>query len=609
MSRKAKIFKPDHIKTQICKAVIRDIAPELHEYGDNSYDPLRLLMTRQMDEIDKKYVSTSTKDQALRDLAFSKFEKVNTHMSKFTKEGLNLPSEDMRYPQRRHGERNCILLRARALMSWILAPFDEDEWFRATKHGTGTSVGVSFMDTSLEAKSSLPMSVTERALPILQRYHSFDNQLKSAIIYHNDRTPIGEWYDIVEGSRATTVPKNSKIDRMIAVEPTGNMFLQQGLMNMMYDRMKDVGLDLETLPSHHKNRARNASITSKEATIDWSSASDCVSIELLRWLIPPMWFECCDMVRSETISLNGDQVSLSMFSTMGNAVTFPLETLVFWTLATAVRLQKQGTLSHFPEWKDRHLCSVFGDDCIVPSDIALDFIQIMESVGFIINDDKSFYGKERFRESCGGDYLRGIDVRPFYLKAPSSNRLSALEPWLYIIGNRLMSKYVMCFGKRNYLYHQEFWKCWLGLFRKYNFSLKIVPSDFPDDAGLKIASDFARFRANYPTTRLSKVVRSQHGELTFLFCSFKYTERVNRDNDLRYADWLKKFSKLAAPPNRWDDEDKLRYVRTFRKRTFRSELSRLGFANIPREPEVKFSTRKRGGYVVVKAKTVHWTVD
>jgi hypothetical protein len=189
------------------------------------------------------------------------------------------------------------------------------------------------------------------------------------------------------------------------------------------------------------------------------------------------------------MSIGDVDVDLNMISTMGNAVTFPLETLVFWSLAHSTRLQLEGTLSHFPEWEDRHLCSVFGDDCIVPSHMALDFIKVMESVGFICNEEKSFYADERFRESCGGDYLRGYDVRPFYLKSPSSNRMSALEPWLYIIGNRLISKYMLCFGKRNYVYDKELLRVLFGLFQKYNLEIKVVPMDFPDDAGLKISDD------------------------------------------------------------------------------------------------------------------------
>lgn len=617
MKKKAKIFSPDVIQTRICQAVRRDIALQTHVSGDSD-DPLEMLRYRQATEIDKKYVSVTDLDSSREEKALKKFLSTNEHMSQFGIEGLNLPGKEMRYPQSRFSTQHNVLLRARAIMRSVLTPFDDDEWFHATKHGTGTSVGVSFMDTSLEAKSTLPLSVTLRAASILDDYLLFDRKLKSAIISFNDSSPFGEWYEIVSGSRAATVPKNSDINRMIAVEPTGNMFLQQGLMAMMYVRMKRVGLDLAILPTLHKERAKIASITSNEATIDWSSASDCVSIELLRWLLPPKWFECCDRVRSTSMSIDKESVALNMFSTMGNAVTFPLETLVFWTLAQATRLQSLNTLSHFPEWKDRHLCSVFGDDCIVPSSIALDFIQVMENVGFIVNEEKSFYGDERFRESCGGDYLRGYDVRPFFMKAPTSDRLSALEPWLYIIGNRLIPKYMSCFGKRNYVYDKDFWNAYFDLFRQYNLKLKVVPMDFPDDAGLKISFDLERFAANHGLADiLAKPRVSEHGMVSFLFLRFNYQQNEKPFQDLRYCLWLKRHKQDYRPgPWYWDDEynsdikiQKKRQNKAFRRFTFRQNLQRC--KHLSMSPEVKplfREERKRGGYVVARGYTVHWTV-
>jgi len=605
MKRKAKIFNPEHIKTKILQGVLRDIPSSLHVYEDK-YDPLLMLQYRLANELDKKFVSGSSSSVLLRGKAFKKFLDTNTHMKNFT--GCFSPCVHPMVPQSKHSYRDNVLLRARRLMHYVLTPFSEDEWFQCCKHGTGTSLGVSFNDTSLEAKSKLPMTATRRVTSLLDRYLGFDSQLKSAVIAYNGDSPIGEWYEVVEGSRATTVPKTSSIDRMIAVEPTGNMFFQQGLMAMMYERMKKVGLDLESLPRMHKDRARIASITSKEATIDWSSASDCVSLELLRWLLPPIWFECCDMVRSPLMSVDNEYVELNMFSTMGNAVTFPLETLVFWVLAHAVRLQELGTLSHFPEWKDRHSCSVFGDDCIVPSEIASQFIEIATSVGFIINNEKSFCDEtSHFRESCGGDYLRGYDVRPFHLRAPTSNRLSALEPWLYIIGNRLMLKYMTCFGKRNYIYKDGLFGTLSKLFAEYNLTLKIVPDDYPDDAGLKMSSDIQRLRSNYPW-KFSRVAVNQHGTYTFLFCSFNYKQKVRRFDDLHYADWLRKRAYLQRGCDQELDDERQQLRYRLKRYCFKHNLRRTGYSRFAREPLLWYKRKDRGGYVVAKGKTAHWTV-
>jgi hypothetical protein len=339
--------------------------------------------------------------------------------------------------------------------------------------------------------------------------------------------------------------------------------------------MRKVGLDVGNLPDQHKLLAMESSITGRNATIDWTSASDCVSIELLRWLIPPKWFSAINRVRCEKMSIMGTPVKLNMISTMGNAVTFPLETLVFWTYAQACCLHSDKTNnSLFPEWEDLKRCSVFGDDCILPCDVAPLFIEVMTSVGFIINDEKSFYDDAgRFRESCGGDYLQGFNVRPCYLRGPTSTKKSALEPWLYIIFNSLHKKYMSYFGELKYVYDRELYKLMFGYFRKFDIQVKLVPDFFPDDAGLKMSDDILRI-ANVYRPRLSRIDISEHGTLSFLFCNFRYWKKQERHDDLRYAMWLKK-PRMAKEPK---IQRKIR-------------------------PQ-----RKKGGYVVAKGLTCHWQV-
>jgi len=565
--RTKRCFAPDEMATAISRAVSRDVSSLTQEYHAGS-PHLSLLSSNMKRDCLKKYSTASCQDE-LESLTFQKFLEVNLHMEKFT-EGIDFPldSSPMR-PQTRYTERDNILLGARCLMHSVLTPFLESDWFESCKHGTGTSIGVSFSDTSLEAKSIFPITMTERVVPLFDRYLEFDSMSNEALESFNQGTPIGDKYTIVEGSRATTVEKNDSIRRMIAVEPTGNMFLQQGLMSLAYARMKKVQLDVEVLPGIHKYRAKIASITSNEATIDWSSASDCVSTGLLRWLLPPLWFSCLDMVRSTHILVQDVPVKLNMFSTMGNAGTFPLETLVFWTIAQSIRLLRSGTLSVFPEWEDLLACSVFGDDCIVPSDIASCFIKTMTSVGFIINEEKSFYDDKGFRESCGGDYLHGYDVRPCFIKAPASNSLSALEPWLYVQLNSYIPKYISCFGSRNWLYDRSLFHTLVGLFRKYDLALKLVPSYFPDDAGLKLSYDIERFILCYPC-KLSRITKDHHGLYTFLYCSFKYRNNEDRDAFLHYSRWLK--------------------------------------SPVYEEADPRWLQKKRGGYIVAKGKSAHWVL-
>jgi len=246
----------------------------------------------------------------------------------------------------------------------------------------------------------------------------------------------------------------------------------------------------------------------------------------------------------------------------------PLETLVFWTAGHAVRLNRLGSNTLFPEWKDLKRVSVFGDDCIVSSDDTREFIQLCESIGFIVNEEKSFSGDHPFRESCGGDYLQGYDVRPYNVRSPHSLAFSSCEPWLYIIANRLLKKYIQYFGPLAYVYDKALWHEIAKLFHENGLQLKLVPHDFPDDSGIKLCGDHERFIREYPF-KLSRVLKGDHNTYVFLYCSFKYREKHARSDHLRLAEWLK------FPPSRSS------------------------------EPQLYLPVRRKGGYVVAKGISTH----
>jgi hypothetical protein len=94
---------------------------------------------------------------------------------------------------------------------------------------------------------------------------------------------------------------------------------------------------------------------------------------------------------------------------MGNGFTFELESLLFYAIAKTVRHFRRGS----------GIISVYGDDIIVGSDYAEHLSWVLGYVGFSVNPSKSFIDGP-FRESCGGHYLVGVDVTPFYLRAPIS---------------------------------------------------------------------------------------------------------------------------------------------------------------------------------------------
>jgi hypothetical protein len=595
---KTQLFSPDAIVTAVRQAVCRDLAPLLQEeVGDEGLKSF--VADTQVQKLLKKYVSEDQDEATLAAATFDKFMKVNAHMADFV--DIDVPDPSWRKCcQSTMCDRTKILYRARALMHWVLSGFDEEELIQSLKHGSGSSIGVNFVDTSMESKFTFPMSVTEEAKPWFDHLFECDFELRLAVEDFNRRFPSRERTVIVPGSRATTVDKDDEIRRLIAVEPTANMYMQQALMTMMYRRMKIVNLDVETLPDEHKERAWEASITGRYATIDWTSASDCVSIGLLRWLLPKQWFRAVSHVRSPLMTLNGQQVDLNMFSTMGNAVTFPLETLVFWTMAQACRLtfEEPSNNSLYPEWDDLKQCSVFGDDCIVPTWLAPQYIEVMTEYGMIVNDKKSFYDPtDPFRESCGGDYLSGYNVRPYYLKAPTSTSLSALEPWLYVMLNSLVKKYISYFGELTYVYDKAAFAVIAELFRTHGLRVKIVPDYLPDDAGLKASGDAERLCQHYqlPMDWLSV---DKHGTVTFRYCRFRYRNPEKRSDDLRYVVWKK---------HAWNEQQellKLQYP-TWWESLPPFELHPLDLPGYIRE-HVR-TKRKVGGYVVASGLTSHWT--
>jgi hypothetical protein len=210
------------------------------------------------------------------------------------------------------------------------------------------------------------------------------------------------------------VPKSWKTKRAIVVEPCLNGMFQLGVGDYMAKRLKKNGVDISD-QTKNQRLARYGSLTGALATLDLSSASDTISRELVAHLLPLDWFTFLSFGRSPVVILDGVRTRQEKFSSMGNGFTFPLETLIFYALAFA---SCEGA-------DERAEVSVYGDDIIVPSHRFLALKEVLDSCGFTVNAKKSFYFGA-FRESCGKDYLLGVDIRPFYQK----DRLSCAGAFL-----------------------------------------------------------------------------------------------------------------------------------------------------------------------------------
>lgn len=291
----------------------------------------------------------------------------------------------------------AIAERAKSIIRRILGDFSWDVALKYCDFGPGSNVGVSRKHSHLCKKiGNLNPTVTGDCLPLLNAYLRFDPHLGDVI---NDLV-------VVKGSKITTVPKDAKCDRVIAIEPLWNMFFQKGIGGMIRKRLKVIGIDLDNGQTKNQSLARKGSLTGSLSTIDLASASDTISLSLVELLLPSDWLAAMEIVRSPFCTMpDGNRLLLRKFSSMGNGFTFELETLIFLALSKAT----------YPAARIGPDLLVYGDDIVFPSHKSRDLIESLSFFGFDTNKEKSFI-EGPFRESCGKHYFLGQDVTPFYLK-------------------------------------------------------------------------------------------------------------------------------------------------------------------------------------------------
>ncbi|DAD51066.1 TPA_asm: RNA-directed RNA polymerase [ssRNA phage SRR7976299_9] len=218
------------------------------------------------------------------------------------------------------------------------------------------------------------------------------------------KTDEEDWYSIpvvINDGKLEFAKKNAKTYRATVTEPPLNGLYQLALGDEMVLRLGAFGLDLKD-QTRNQRLAREGSLTGALATLDLKSASDCEAIELVYDLLPLDWAVGLGRARTGAIQYRGQRLVLEKFSSMGNGFTFPLESLIFWALASAV-------------CEPGEVVSVYGDDIIIPSKRYEALVELLTAVGFIPNLKKS-YATGPFRESCGADFLLGVNIRPYYQK-------------------------------------------------------------------------------------------------------------------------------------------------------------------------------------------------
>jgi hypothetical protein len=136
-------------------------------------------------------------------------------------------------------------------------------------------------------------------------------------------------------------------------------------------------------------------------------------------------------------------IPLSKFASMGSALCFPIEAMVFTTIIFLALERKANTrFTRRDILSFRGQVRVYGDDIVVPVDCVDSVITLLEAFGLKVNRDKSFWNG-KFRESCGGDYYDGEWVTPVRVRRffPQSQKqaeevvsLVSLRNQLYFAG-------------------------------------------------------------------------------------------------------------------------------------------------------------------------------
>lgn len=279
--------------------------------------------------------------------------------------------------------------------------------------GPGASIGVGYATNLGRKLLSEKWSVTPSALPfalaaLLTDVHFFELLQPEGRAYvcwdpEEFEKAFRSRLELVSYNKVVTVPKTSLVDRTIAVEPLLNGYLQKGVDVFMRQCLKRVGIDL-TDQRRNQDLARLGSLPDQNdpfCTIDLSSASDTISLGVVKLLLPSGWFHFLDAIRSPAYKFEGrDPLRYNKFVSMGNGFCFPLETLIFASVC-----------SLYSKPDD---FAVYGDDIVCRRSVAHKVLKTLWRFGFRHNPDKTFL-EGPFRESCGADWYAGLNVRPLTL--------------------------------------------------------------------------------------------------------------------------------------------------------------------------------------------------
>lgn len=367
----------------------------------------------------KKFQFNTDKLQR-RDAALRKFREAELNCRAFNQYGwkkVALPEDE---------ESLSVFTYAREFLSRLLGQElpERDKLTLWSRHGPGSNLDTKQRRISLYDKyKNWPYSCTSGTRELARLAIQDDERWLGALEdSYRKKHGIEPWrildqevfwnsvLQVVQGNRITFVPKNGRTDRSIAIEPCMNLYLQLGVDGFIRRRLMRYGVNLDD-QTKNQRLARIGSVewTTEDpfVTLDLSAASDSISLELVRLLLPPQWYTYLIRLRSP-VGVCGEEVfNYEKISSMGNGYTFALESAIFTAIVYGVEKTLKGRFN-------KEECAIYGDDIIVRRSSSLMIVQMLNTCGFALNLEKSFITGP-FRESCGADWLSGTSVRPVFL--------------------------------------------------------------------------------------------------------------------------------------------------------------------------------------------------
>jgi hypothetical protein len=326
-------------------------------------------------------------------------------------------------------------------------------------------------------------------------------------------------------SKVCPVAKDSGGPRLIGEENSELQAIQQGQRRILQGHFEHHPLTRGHLnfgdQSVNRRLALIGSIDGLQATLDQSSASDRVSVWLVRLLMEkvPDVLECLEASRSTHallpqyeyntklgfVEVEPKRIELKTFSMMGSGVCFVLESLVFWSLTVAA-LETTCGISRQAALRCTY---VYGDDIIVPALYATKVMEALELCYLKFNKNKSF-SEGLFRESCGLDAYKGLEVTPLRIKSRLPETIAdanSIVAWV---------KYANQFEARNMWASAE----WIRKYLRERIPVLGRLPKVPKDAGIlgwcyednTINPEDTRWQVEQPKEFAPKIVRRTYYE-------------------------------------------------------------------------------------------------